>query len=123
MPQSHQRHAEWTPSRLIHWGNTLSEEVGLLFEEILKTKPHPEQGFRSCLGIMRLAKVHGEDRLKKACGRALALRAYSYQRVKNILTHKLEAAGSTVPEKGPDIRHEHLRGASYYQPEKKGFFK
>ena len=65
---------------------------------------------------MRLAKVHGEDRLKKACGRALALRAYSYQRVKNILTHKLEAAGSNVPEKGPDICHEHLRGASYYQP-------
>lgn len=117
MPQSHQRYAEWTPSRLIHWGKTLSEEVGLLFVEIIKTKPHPEQGFRSCLGIMRLAKVHGEDRLKKACQQALFLKSYSYRTVKNILTHKLESAMSVAPEKTPVIQHDHLRGASYYEKE------
>lgn len=117
MPRSHQKHAEWTPSRLIHWGNTLGQEVGTLFEEIMKTRPHPEQGFRSCLGIMRLAKIHGNDRLSKACERALSLRSYSYRTVKNILAHKLEAADSPLPEKRSDIRHEHLRGASYYQPE------
>ena len=115
MPRSHQKHAEWTPSRLIHWGQTLGQEVGVLFDEIMKTRPHSEQGFRSCLGIMRLAKVHGNDRLKKACERALALKSYSYRTVKNILTHKLEAAGSPLPEKRSDIRHEHLRGGTYYQ--------
>lgn len=115
MPRSHQKHAEWTPSRLIHWGKTLGEDVGCLFDEIMKAWPHPEQGFRSCLGIMRLAKVHGNDRLKKACERALALKSYSYRTVKNILAHKLEAAASSLPEKRLDIRHEHLRGASYYQ--------
>jgi hypothetical protein len=64
---------------------------------------------------MRLAKAHGNDRLKKACERALSLKSYSYRTVKNILTHKLEAADSPLPEKRSDIRHEHLRGASYYQ--------
>ena len=117
MPRSHRKHAEWTPSRLIHWGKTLGDEVGRLFDEIMKARPHPEQGFRSCLGIMRLAKVHGDERLKKACERALALKSYSYRTVRNILAHKLEAASSTVPEKRSDIRHEHLRGASYYRPE------
>ena len=116
MPRSHQKHAEWTPSRLIHWGKTLSEDVGLLFEEIMKTRPHPEQGFRSCLGIMRLKKVHGEDRLKKACQKALALKSYSYRTVKNILTHKLETVASEVQKKIPDIKHDHLRGADYYKP-------
>lgn len=115
MPPSHQRHAEWTPSRLIHWGQTVGQEVGLLFEEIMKKRSHPEQAFRSCLGVMRLAKAHGEDRLSKACGRALSLKSYSYRTVKNILTHKLEAVTSPVPGPGPDIRHDHLRGASYYQ--------
>lgn len=115
MPRSHQKHAEWTPSRLNHWGKTVGEEVGLLFDEIMKARPHPEQGFRSCLGIMRLAKVHGNDRLKKACERALSLRSHSYRTVKNILTHKLEATTSEVKAKTPDILHDHLRGASYYQ--------
>lgn len=115
MPRSHQKHAEWTPSRLIHWGKTLGEDVGHLFDEIMKTRPHPEQGFRSCLGIMRLAKVHGNDRLKKACERALSLKSYSYRTVKNILANKLETVTSEVKAKTPDIRHEHLRGASYYQ--------
>ncbi len=122
MPKSHQKHAEWTPSRLIHWGNTLGEAVGRLFDEIMKARPHPEQGFRSCLGIMRLAKVHGNDRLKKACERALSLKSYSYRTVTNILTHKLETADASLPEKRSDIRHEHLRGASYYQPGEKTAF-
>ena len=117
MPRSHQKHAEWTPSRLIHWGQTLGDDVGRLFDEIMKARPHPEQGFRSCLGIMRLARTHGNDRLKKACERALSLKSYSYWTVKNILTHKLEAAAPEAKAKTPDIRHEHLRGASYYQSE------
>lgn len=115
MPQSHQRHAAWTPSRLIHWGKTVSEEVGLLFEEIMKNRSHPEQGFRSCLGIMRLKKVHGEERLKKACQKALGLKSYSYRTIKNILTHKLEGVAEDAGEKRPDIRHGHLRGADYYR--------
>ncbi len=64
---------------------------------------------------MRLAKVHGNDRLKKACERALSLKSYSYRTVKNILTHKLEAVTPEMRAKPPDIRHDHLRGASYYQ--------
>lgn len=115
MPQSHQRHAAWTPSRLIQWGKTVSEDVGLLFEEIMKKRPHPEQGFRSCLGIMRLKKVHGEDRLKKACQKALGLKSYSYRTIKNILTHKLEGVAEEAGEERPGIRHGHLRGADYYR--------
>lgn len=121
MPKSHQKHAEWTPSRLIHWGETLGGDVGRFFEEILKTKPHPEQGFRSCLGIMRLTKVHGKERLKQACSKALALTAFSYRTVKNILTHQLEALSPKVGGQA-HLRHGHVRGASYYDrgsPEEK----
>ncbi|MBU0506249.1 MAG: IS21 family transposase [bacterium] len=118
MPKSHQAHKEWSPSRLIRWGNSLDKSVGELFENILETLPHPEQGYRRCLGIMRLEKTYGKDRLVLACKRALHLRSYSYQAVKRTLKNKLEE--TNMPQMKislTSVQHENLRGRSYYEKE------
>src|SRR5437899_261236 len=73
MPKAHQRHLEWTPSRLIDWARTIGPQTAALVEAILADRPHPEQGYRSCLGILRLAKRYGLERLEAACTRAGAL--------------------------------------------------
>src|SRR2546428_3654087 len=70
MPKAHQRHLEWTPSRLIDWARTIGPQTAALVEAILADRPHPEQGYRSCLGILRLAKRYGPDRLEGADVRA-----------------------------------------------------
>ena len=73
MPQSHRAYAEWTPERLIRWAGKSGEHTATLIERILASRPHPQQGFRSCLGIMRLGKHYGQERLEAACKRALAI--------------------------------------------------
>ena len=78
MPSSHRAHAEWTPSRLIHWAEKTGPATGRVVAGILKSRPHPEQGYRACLGLMRLGKRYGADRLEAACERAEHLRAFSY---------------------------------------------
>ena len=79
MPKAHQRHLEWTPSRLIDWARTLGPQTAALVEAILADRPHPEQGYRSCLGVLRLVKRYGATRLEAACARAVAVGARSYR--------------------------------------------
>jgi transposase len=116
MPKAHQHHLEWTPSRLIAWGGTIGEETAALVTAILADRPHPEQGYRSCLGILRLAKRYGPVRLEAACARALGVGARSYRHIDSILKHGLDRLA--VPEATPQLTlpvHEHLRGRVYYQ--------
>jgi transposase len=77
MPKAHLAHREWSPSRLIAWARTVGPQTAALVEAILASRPHPEQGYRSCLGILRLAKRDGPTRLEAACARALAVGARS----------------------------------------------
>jgi transposase len=70
MPKAHQRHLEWSPSRLITWGRTIGPDTAALVEAILADRPHPEQGYRSCLGLLRLGRRYGDVRLEQACTRA-----------------------------------------------------
>jgi len=123
MPPSHQRHAEWSPERVVRWGHNIASPVGLMCEAIMAQKKHPEQGCRSCLGLIRLEGKHGKERLIKACQRAMALRAYSYKTVKMILENKTENA--PLPQESLPLAvavqvHENIRGASYYQHQTKG---
>ena len=90
MPHSHREHLEWTPSRLTQWASGNGPATGRLVTEILKRRPHPEQGFRSTLGLMRLGRRFSGKRLEAACVRALALSSYSYHTVKNILSAGLD---------------------------------
>lgn len=122
MPSSHRRYAEWSPSRMIGWGESIGAEVGLVCKSILETKKHPEHGFRSCLGIIRLEKKFGSERLINACKRALALRHPSYGTVTNILnsgTDKLPLPGTQprLPGMTENNRHDNIRGCQYYDKE------
>lgn len=117
MPKAHRRHLEWTPSRLLHWAESVGPKTAALVEAILADRPHPEQGYRSCLGILRLARRYGDERLERACARAGAARARSYRHVASILQHGLDRLPGEAPEGDeppPRAAHEHVRGGDYY---------
>ncbi len=114
-PKSHQRHAQWTPRRLIGWARKVGPCCALLAEQILQTRPHPEQGYRSCLGLMHLARDVGEQRMEAACRRAVDLQAYSYRSVKSILQTKLDQLHDQAQLPLSPPHHENLRGAGYYE--------
>ncbi|HET9489418.1 MAG TPA: IS21 family transposase [Methylomirabilota bacterium] len=117
MPKAHQHHLEWTPSRLIRWAETIGPQTAALVAAILADRPHPEQGYRSCLGLLRLSRRDGAARLEAACARAFAAGARSYRHVDSILKHGLDH----LPPLEPPLQltlvpvHEHLRGRDYYQ--------
>jgi transposase len=114
MPHSHREHAEWTPSRLIRWAQRAGPATGQLVAEIMRRRPHPEQGFRACLGVMRLGRRHGPDRLEAACTRAIALRSYSYQTVKNTLSSGMDRLPFDQEPSTLTPHHDNIRGADYY---------
>ena len=116
MPRAHRAHAEWTPSRLIGWAEQTGPATGRLVAGILERRPHPEQGYRACLGLMRLGRVHGLDRLDAACARAERLRSYRYRTVEHILIHQQDRLPLDEPAPArPTVPHENLRGAAYYE--------
>ena len=116
MPESHRRHAAWTPSRIISWATTNGASTGKLVEEILASRPHPEQGFRSALGIIRLADRYTAPRVEAACARALHLRSYSYKSVDSILAHGLDRQPLPELRTAPTHpRHDNVRGPHYYR--------
>ncbi|MBW1895168.1 MAG: IS21 family transposase [Deltaproteobacteria bacterium] len=116
MPKSHQQYLEWTPSRIIKWAGKNGPETAQLVMGIMDSRRHPEQGFRACLGVMRLGKRYSNERLEKACERAIAIKSYSYKSVESILKKGLDK----VPlQKEPDptnpIDHFNIRGTQYYR--------
>jgi len=114
MPSSHRAHLEWTPSRLIRWAEKIGPATGRLVAEILRSRSHPEQGYRSCLGIMRLGKRYGNERLEAASHRADHLRSASYRTVNNILVSSQDRLPFEEQESISTPIHENIRGASYY---------
>ncbi|MPZ13491.1 MAG: IS21 family transposase [Chloroflexi bacterium] len=117
MPAAHRAHLEWTPSRLVVWGRSVGPAVAELIETILSTRPHPEHGYRACLGLMRLVKHYGRERVQAACERALATGGVSYRSVDTILKNGLDRVpvGGEGPVPGAPIQHANLRGPAYYQ--------
>ena len=117
MPKAHQRYAEWTPQRIIDWAAKTGENTARVVEAIMASRPHPEMGFRSCLGIMRLGKTFGNERLEAACRRASFFRAFSYKSVEAILKNNLDQKPllSTARIEAQPLQHSNLRGAEYYR--------
>ncbi len=117
MPKSHQAHLEWSPERITSWAGTIGPHTRTLVEAILADRPHPEQGYRSCLGILRLAKHYGEPRLEAACTRAVAVRARSYRHVESMLKSGLDRVPAPVanPRDTVSVPHDNLRGRDYYR--------
>jgi len=117
MPKSHQAHLEWTPSRLIHWAEGIGASTAQVVQTILERKPHPEMGYRACLGILRLEKMYSRARLEAASQRAVQLQTFSYQSLKSILKNSLDRQLLLEPEPAhPGPEHENLRGPHYYDP-------
>lgn len=115
MPKSHRKHMEWTPGRFLNWATEIGTATTRLVKHFLECKPHPEQGYRSCLGLLNLSKRHGASRLEKACERAWQLGARTRKSVDSMLTHNLE--NLPLPNEkitSPTIRHENLRGKINY---------
>jgi transposase len=120
MPKSHQRYLEWTPSRIIKWAAKNGPNTEKLVTRILEKKLHPEQGFRSALGIIRLENRYSPERVERACQRALFIGAFSYQNVKSILKNGLDQQPllfEQVEEVQPPTHHN-VRGKQYYHGEK-----
>jgi len=115
MPRAHQQYAQWTPQRLVRWAQQSGAATARVIEAILASRPHPQQGFRSCLGILRLGKTYGDARLEAACQRALVLGALSYRSIESILKRGLDR--TLLPEPAPAagiIDHPNIRGPEYY---------
>ena len=118
-PKSHREHLEWTPSRMVRWAETIGPHTARLFERIMNDKPHPEMGYRGCLGIIRLAKKYSDDRVEAACERALLTGACRYKSVESILKNGLDripvnpSHSSQQPSSTPP--HDNIRGSEYFK--------
>ena len=115
MPAAHRAHKDWTPERLIHWGGGIGANTGRFVTQLLQRFRHPEHGYRSCLGLLGLAKRYGPQRVEAACTLALELGAGQYRHVRDILANgrDLIARAAPAPEwVAPE--HDNLRGAAYY---------
>jgi len=115
MPAAHRAHAEWTPSRLIAWAEKVGPKTAELVAAIMESRPHPEHGYRACLGVMRLRKRFPDERIERACARALALRAVSYRSIESILKHNLDREEIPTPTVSQPLPlHPNVRGSAYY---------
>jgi transposase len=115
MPSAHRQHAAWSPSRILSWASKLGPATHALCSAILSERPHPEQGFRSCLGILRLAKKYGDARVESACARCVAAHARSYRSVESVLKAGLDTQPvSESPDAERVIEHENVRGPDYF---------
>jgi transposase len=116
MPEHHKRQAQWTPERIVRWASAIGPQTGAFASALLAGKLHPEHGYRKCMGVMRLERRFGKERLEAACAKALGLGALSYQSVKSILEKNLE--GTPVQETLlPLPSHHNVRGGDYFARE------
>ena len=107
------------PSRLIGWGRTIGPSTAALVEYVIRSKPHPEQGYRSALGILRLADKHGKDRLERASDKAFQINSPSYRTVKTMLAQRMESTPlrgepSAAAESSEHLGAANVRGRGYY---------
>jgi transposase len=113
MPSAHRRYADWTPERFRRWARTIGPETEGLVIAILAHRPHPEQGFRTCLGILRLYRGVDPQRAEAVSAHAVAIGALTYKSVASILAHKLERRRSAA-ESAAVIDHPNVRGPDYF---------
>jgi transposase len=115
MPSSHRRYADWTVERIRREAASIGPATAALCELILEHRPHPEQGFRACLGIVRLVRPFGADRLEAAATRAIEIGTLTYGSVRSILDNKLDRqTPQPPPANGVPLLHPNIRGPRYY---------
>jgi transposase len=115
MPLNHQKYSEWNPERFKRWAAKIGPQALLLTETLLVQRQHPQQAYRSLLGILRLGKAYGDERLEAACARALKINALSYRSIESILKNGLDQKTLLNNEKNnKPVEHRNIRGADYY---------
>jgi len=114
MPKRHQQYLEWTPERFQHWARKIGPKTEALTDSLLRSRPHPQQAYRTILGILRLSKSYGDDRLEAACQRALHFNALSYRSISSILKNNLDKKTPTPQAEAPPVNHDNIRGSEYY---------
>jgi transposase len=115
-PRSHQAHLEWPPSRIQQWAATIGPHTAQVVEKIMASFPHPEMGYRSCLGIIRLSQRYSPVRVEAAAQRALLTGAVRYKSIDSILRRSLDQQPlAQTPTERPTTPHDNIRGAEYFQ--------
>ena len=113
MPENHRVYAEWNPRRFGRWAKSIGPEVEGVIKKVLTGRKHPEQAYKVCMGILSLAKKHGDDRLERICGRANRFGTCSYKRIESMV--KLDLEEKKQPQLFTVLAdHENIRGAGYY---------
>jgi transposase len=120
MPKNHQAQVEWTPERIVAWGKKAGPHTAEFLSSIMKSRDHPCQGFRACIGVLRLGKRYGEKRLEAACERALSIGSYTFKSVESILKNNLDQGplpgkSTSLDEKPIPDNHENVRGQNYFK--------
>ena len=115
-PKSHRAHLEWTPSRMVHWAETIGPHTARLFERIMNDKPHPEMGYRGCLGIIRLAEKYSAQRVEAASRTRVAHRRVPLQK-RRIDPEELARSSAARRRRRPlsTPPHDNIRGAEYFE--------
>jgi len=114
MPVAHREYAQWTPERFTAWAAQIGQSCTLAITEVLNRRSYPEHAFRSCMGILSLAKRFSRDRLEAACARAIAIRGTNYRSIKSILENNLDAQPLPQPVQPTFINHDNIRGPHYF---------
>lgn len=115
-PKSHREHLEWSPSRMVRWAETIGPHTARLFERIMANQPHPESGYRGCLGIIRLAGKYSPRRVEAASERALLTGACRYKSVESILKTSLDQVPlENAPPPASTPPHDNIRGSEYFE--------
>lgn len=114
MPPAHQAVAGWSPERFQRWAQEIGSQTSQLIATVLDGRRHPQQAYRTCLGILGLGKRYGNGRLEAACGRAVTAGIRSYKGVHNILKHQLDRLEADQPTATPMPSHANIRGQNYY---------
>ena len=115
-PESHRHYGDWSPERFQRWAAKIGVATQQVIITILQERRHPEQGYRSCLGILRLAKTYSDARLEAACARALLLGTHRYKSIESILKHGLDNQTVSIALEESELpqQHDNVRGAGYY---------
>jgi transposase len=119
MPKAHREYASWTPQRIISWAAQTGPATAQVVEMILSRKAYAEHGFRSCMGVISLAKRYSKERLEAACERAVAINGATYKSIKSILENNLDQQLLSKQMNPPPVIHKNLRGKIYYNGEGK----
>jgi len=115
MHPAHRYYYQWNPKRITRWAAKIGPDVREVVARVLNSKEYPEQAYRSCVGIISLAKKYGNVRTNNACKRALCYRLYKYRSIKNILDKGLDSVEEEKETQQALPLHENIRGSGYYK--------